>query len=66
MKRRIVIDIEQDVPFADAAQEQYVLSTIEDALDTEIWFDMLANEAVAPQRFSKACAHFTNPYQRLK
>jgi hypothetical protein len=55
-KLQIIIDVEIDQPFANAEQERYVLATIEDALDTHVWFDLLANEAVAPQKFSDARA----------
>lgn len=59
MKRVIKIEIEVDRPFDNAEQERYVLASIESALEGEIWHDMLANEATAPQRFSKVSAHFT-------
>lgn len=59
MKRTITIEVEIDTPFANAEQERYVLATIEDALEPDIWFSMLANRDTAPQKMMRANARFT-------
>ena len=58
MKRQIVIDVEFDRPFDTAEQERYFLASIEEAMETEIWFDMLASEDMAPQQAKDVRASF--------
>lgn len=59
MRRTITIDVEIDRPYENAEQERYVLATIEEALTEQaIWFDLLCNEASAPQKFKSANARF--------
>lgn len=58
MKMRIVVDVEIDRPFEGAEQERYFLATLEEAISTEVWHDLLANEKEAPQRVTCANARF--------
>jgi hypothetical protein len=46
----ITLDMDIDTPFTTAEQQRYFLASIEEALESEAWHELLANQEVAPQQ----------------